>query len=229
MKVVALFLAVVVAASCSSSDESQDAAASATSVAAESTVVITVPPTTSEATTTTTVPPTTTAATTTTTAQPTTTTTSGGPYVVGTPELYPLTPLPGSDGAGGSGCAPGAGQLPNGVWFGNVGAIGAASVDFDLACFYFGDIAYTEGAEDGEEINNDYYIRNANPALRTVPIATGAMVFEIDAASIGYLNIPFADWPADPAGYIACPSNWCGVWLFVNGGQVTEILEQYLP
>jgi hypothetical protein len=149
--------------------------------------------------------------------------------VVGTPELYPLTPLPGSDGAGGSGCAPGAGPLPDGVWFGNVGAIGAASVDFDLACFYFGDIAYTEGAEDGEEINNDYYIRNVNPVLRTVPIATGAMVFEIDAASIGYLNIPFVDWPVDPAGYIACPSNWCGVWLFVNGGQVTEILEQYLP
>ena len=232
MKVVAVFLAVVVAASCSSPDESQDAAASAasaTSVAAESTVATTVPPTTTEATATTTVAPTTTAATTTTTTQPTTTTTSGGPYVVGTPELQPLTPLPGSGGAGGSGCAPGSGPLPDGVWFGNVGGIGAASVDFDLACFYFGDIAYTEGAKDGEEVNNDYYVRNVSPALRTVPIATGAMVFEIDAASIGYLNVPFADWPVDPAGYIACPSNWCGVWLFVNGGQVTEILEQYLP
>ncbi len=229
MKVVAVFLAVVVAAGCSSSDESQDAAASATSVAAESTVVITVPPTTSEATTTTTVPPTTTAATTTTKTQLTTTTTSGGPYVVGTPELYPLTPLRESDGAGGSGCAPGAGPLPDGVWFGNVGAIGAASVDFDLACFYFGDIAYTEGAEDGEEVNNDYYIRDLNPALRTVRVAMGATVYELDPGSVGFLTVPFPDWPVDPAGYIACPSNWCGVWLFVNGGQVTEILEQYLP
>ncbi len=229
MKVVAVFLAVVVAAGCSSSDESQDAAASATSVAAESTVVTTVPPTTTEATTTTTVAPTTTAATTTTKTQLTTTTTSGGPYVVGTPELYPLTPLRESDGAGGSGCAPGAGPLPDGVWFGNVGAIGAASVDFDLACFYFGDIAYTEGAEDGEEVNNDYYIRDLNPALRTVRVAMGATVYEIDPGSVGFLTVPFPDWPVDPAGYIACPSNWCGVWLFVNGGQVTEILEQYLP
>jgi hypothetical protein len=236
MRTLAFLLMVLVMAACSSSDGTQDAVAAATSIAAESTAVTTVPPTTTEASTTTTVAPTTTAATTTTTTQPTTTTTqptttttSGGPYVVGTPELYPLTPLPESDGAGGSGCAPGSGPLPDGVWFGNVGGIGAASVDFDLACFYFGDIAYAEGAKDGEEVNNDYYIRNVNPALRTVPIATGAMVFEIDAASIGYLSIPFADWPVDPAGYIACPSNWCGVWLFVNGGQVTEILEQYLP
>ena len=149
--------------------------------------------------------------------------------MVGTPEVYPGAPLPGSAGAGGSGCAPGSGQLPDGVWFGYVHATGATSIDFDLACLYVGDIAYVKGAEDGVEVDNDYYIRNVNPTLRTVPMAVSATVYEIDGSSIGFLTGPFAGWPVDPAAYIACPSNWCGVWLFINGGEATEILEQYFP
>ncbi|MEA3511548.1 MAG: hypothetical protein U9R51_08950 [Actinomycetota bacterium] len=170
----------------------------------------------------------TTAVTTTTTA-PTTTTTAGGPYVVGTPELCPGAPRPGSGGAGGSGCSPGAGPLPDGVWFGFVDAIGATTIDFDLACLYTGDSAIAKGAEDGVEVDIDYYIRNNNPALRTVPVATTGAVYEIEATTIDFLTVAFADWPVDPAGSIACPSNWCGVWLFVNGGEATEILEQHSP
>ena len=158
-----------------------------------------------------------------------TTTTSRGPYEVGVPEFYPLSALPGSDGASGSGCSPGAGALPDGVWFGYVLAKSAADIDFDLSCFYFGDIAYTKGAEDGEEVNNDYYVRNINPTLRAIPVAPAAAVWEIETGSVGFLNVPFSGWPVDPAGYIACPSDWCGVWLFVNGGDVTEILEQFVP
>jgi len=149
--------------------------------------------------------------------------------VVGSPEIYPGAPIPGSAGAGGSGCAPGTGQLPDGVWFGYVHATGATSIDFDLACLYVGDIAVAKGAEDGVEVDIDYYIRNNNPALRTVPVATAGTVYEIEATTIDFLTVAFADWPVDPAGYIACPSDWCGVWLFVNGGEVTEILEQYFP
>jgi hypothetical protein len=44
-----------------------------------------------------------------------------------------------------------------------------------------------------------------------------------------FLVLPFSDWPADPAGYTPCPGDFCGVWLYVNGGNVTEILEQYVP
>ena len=90
----------------------------------------------------------------------------------------PLAPLPGSGGAAGSGCSPGAGPLPDGVWFGYVVAKSAADIDFDLACFYYGDIAYTEGAADGEEVNNDYYVRNVNPTLRTIPVAPTVTVYE---------------------------------------------------
>jgi len=236
MRTLAALFVVLAIAACDSSGGGQDTAAPATSTAVESTV----PPSTIVVTTSTTVAPTTTAASTTTvlsppptlaptTTAPTTTTTSGGPYVVGTPELYPGAPRPGSDGAGGSGCAPGAGPLPDGVWFGYIGAIGPTSVDFDLACLYTGDIAIAKGAEDGVEVDIDYYIRNNNPALRTVPVATGGIVYEIEATTIDFLTVAFADWPVDPAGFIACPSDWCGVWLFVNGGEVTEILEQYFP
>ena len=237
MRTLAFLLIVLVIAACDSSDDTQDAAVAATSVASDSTVATTVPPTTPVATTTTTVAPgptaptttapttTTTTAPSTTTTAPTTTTTSGGPYVVGDPGLYPWAPLPGSDGAGGSGCTPGTGPLPDGVWFGYVEAIGATSVDFDLACFYFGDIAYTEGAEDGVEVDNDWYVRNVNPTLRTVPVAAGATVYELDAGYTGFLTVPFPDWPVDPAGL----SSWDFFWLFVNGGEISEILEQFVP
>jgi hypothetical protein len=194
----------------------------ATTTPATTTVATTAPTTTAPTTTVTAVPLTTTTA-------PTTTTTSGGPYVVGTPELYPGAPRPGSGGAGGSGCSPGAGPLPDGVWFGYVDAIGATSIDFDLACLYVGDIAVAKGAEDGVEVDIDYYIRDNNLTLRTVPVTTAGIVYEIEAVTIDFLTVAFADWPVDPASFIACPSDWCGVWLFVNGGEVTEILEQNFP
>lgn len=225
------FLLVLAVAGCSSSDDTQDVAASVTSVAAESTATTSAPPTTMPETTTVATTTTTVATTTTTTTSPpttttaATTTTTGGPYVVGTPEFYPGAPLPGSGGAGGSGCAPGAGPLPDGIWFGYVDAIGAASVEFDLACLYVGDIAYDKGAEDGVAVENDWYVRNVNPTLRTVPVAAGAMVYELDAGYVGFLTVPFPDWPADPAGL----SPWDSFWLFVNGGEVTEILEQFFP
>lgn len=67
-----------------------------------------------------------------------------------------------------------------------------------------------------------------NPTLCTVPVAAAATVYEIEAISVGFLTMPFADWPVDPTFDIACGSNRCVVWLFANGGEVTEILEQYV-
>jgi hypothetical protein len=119
--------------------------------------------------------------------------------------------------------------LPDGAWFGYVVAKSATEIDFDLACFYFGDIAYTEGAADGEEVTNDYYVRNANPTLRTIPVAPAVTVYELDAGFVGFLTIPFSGWPVDPSAGLSCPSTSCQVWLFVNGGDVTEILEQFTP
>jgi hypothetical protein len=179
----------------------------------------------------TTLPTTTTAAATTTSAATTTTTaTTTTRYEAGTPTLFPLESLPGSGGAAGSGCSPGSEALPDGAWFGYVVARDGSTVDFDLACLYFGDIAYEKGAEAGEEVANDYFLSNVNPSLRSITITGEVPVFEIDATQPDvFLTVPFADWPIDPNLYVACPDPFCGVWLYVNDGSVTEMVEQYFP
>jgi hypothetical protein len=133
------------------------------------------------------------------------------------------------DVARGSGCSPGGTALPDGIWFGWVVERDFEGVVFDLACFYFGPAAYDEGAKDGEEVANDLYIRNANPNTRFVPIADDVDIWTIEAVDLSFYDVPFSVWPDAAGGYV-CPSEeFCGVWLYVNGGTVTEVMEQYLP
>ena len=176
---------------------------------------------------------TTTIATTTIPADTTTTTAvpSGGPYVLADPSLFPAQPLPGSNGASGSGCVPGSNTvIPDGIWFGFLLATDGSSIEFDMACFFFGDIAYTEGAADGVEVNNDYYIRNQNPLTFDVPMATAAKMYWLDSSSGNFEPTPMsmADWPGPDEDW-PCPGEFCGVWLYINEGEITEAVEQYLP
>lgn len=223
--------ALAVAACASEIDDTSasEPISTSTTVAATSTSTTVAPSTTETPTTSSTT--TTVVATTTTAAAPTTT----APSIVYAPDLpvtqYPPGPLPGSNEASGSGCSPGAGPLPNGVWFGLAHQIEPDHIAFDLACFYFGDIAYTEGALDGEEVNNDYYIRNANPALRDVPLVDPT-VWTLGAFSGGGdepFAIDYINWPLPGNNFVQCPSDWCTVWLYVNEGLITEVVEQYLP
>ena len=52
------------------------------------------------------------------------------------------------------------------------------TITFDLIQFFMGDAATKAAAEDGEESPppNDYYIRNVNPRLRTLPVEAGAPI-----------------------------------------------------
>ena len=87
-----------------------------------------------------------------------------------------------------------------------------------------------KGAEAGEEVANDYFLSNENPSLRSITITGEVPVFEIEATQPDvFLTVPFADWPIDPNLYVACPDPFCGVWLYVNDGTVTEMVEQYFP
>jgi hypothetical protein len=131
--------------------------------------------------------------------------------------------------AHGSGCAPGAGPLPDGIWFGFPQAWTTSSIDFDLACFYSGDAAIAEATARGEESPppNDYIITNDNPTLRTVPVAAGAIGHRLDN-SIETHVVPFADFIADPGDFQNC-FQFCLMWLYVNGGEITEIVSQYVP
>ena len=159
------------------------------------------------------------------------TSTTGPPYVVpGTPELTPPDPLNGSEGASGSGCAPGTDDLPSGIWFGFLVERSDSAVELDLACFYFGDIAWEKAAEVGQEANNDYWIVNENPLVRTVPVAGDAAVWAITGdATLGHERLAYADWTGAESTYTPCPGEGCTVWLYVNDGVVDEIVEQYLP
>ncbi len=68
---------------------------------------------------------------------PTTTTTPPTWYAVGYPGSGPGT-LPGSGGAGGSGCSPGTSTLPDGIWFVFIETATPDDITFDLACTWPG-------------------------------------------------------------------------------------------
>jgi len=78
-----------------------------------------------------------------------------------------------------SGCTPGTTQhLPDGVWYGDFVSATSSHLEFDLACWFYGDAATIAAAEDGEESPppNDYYVRNSNPLVRTLSVGDGAIV-----------------------------------------------------
>jgi len=136
--------------------------------------------------------------------------------------LYHAEALPGSEGAAGSGCTPGTTSLPAGMWLGVVTAKSANSIEFDLACIYFGAPGYVE-----EDSSEDF--RNTNPTMRTIAVDRSVPVYVIAPVEVGFITVPFADWPEDPDLHPSCPSERCLVWLFINGAEVTEILEQSIP
>jgi hypothetical protein len=109
----------------------------------------------------------------------------------------------------------------------------ADQVMFDLACFFFGDAANEAAEEDGVEeipVPNDYYIRNQVDTLRSVPIADTAVVHTLGTAiEDGFESVPYTQWIEQEGGYVPCPGEFCLVWLYVNSGEVTEIVEQYTP
>lgn len=203
-KVLALLATYVVLVSCSGNGTSDGSTTTfedrdTTTSAAEPNVTTTAP------TSTTTTPPTTT-----TTPPPTTTTSTG--------QLGPE----------GSGCTPGPGDLPDGDWYGEVVDFDETGISFDLACWFSGDAATAAAAEDGEESPppNDYYVRNQNTQTRELDVASSA---EVTWYSSGDPNDEhqgtFAEW----AAYVEERGFMLGIWVTVANGQVTGILEQWVP
>jgi hypothetical protein len=210
---VSLVLAVVlVVTACGGDDDAADTTNTSPTTTAMPQTTTTAPATTQAATTTTQAATTTTQAATTTTEAPTTT--------IDTNTL-----------ASGSGCTPGPGDLPDGEWFGYVDDADADAVSFDLACWFGGEAAVLAAAEDGEESPppNDYYVRNANTELRDVPVAEEAPVAWL--ANVGdpatEATIAYDEWLTVRVerGVDLQP----GVWLTVTDGEISEIVEQYVP
>jgi len=109
---------------------------------------------------------------------------------------------------------------------------------FDKADFLTGEEANEAAREDGhlgpgESVPNDYYIRNNNPLLRTLPFEDDVELAVIDWNNCcelvqGELE-PFAAAfeGHQPAG--SYRGSLSPYWLTVAGGRVVKIEEQYQP
>jgi hypothetical protein len=106
------------------------------------------------------------------------------------------------------------------------------TVTFDLIQWFTGEAATKAAAEDGKESPppNDYYIRNVNSRLRTLPVAADAPITVnlLAAQSTGSATKDVSVTLDELAGYF--PNSGTGpFWLTVEGGQVTRIAQQFVP
>ena len=109
---------------------------------------------------------------------------------------------------------------------------GGQTITFDLIQFFTGDAAARAAAEDGQESPppNDYYIRNVNPRLRTLPVQAGAPI-TVNVLAAQETGSSTKDVPVTLdklAGYFP-NSGTPPFWITVAQGQVTEMAQQYLP
>jgi hypothetical protein len=106
------------------------------------------------------------------------------------------------------------------------------TITFDLIQFLTGEAATKAAAEDGEESPppNDYYIRNVNSRLRTLPVRSDApiTVNVLAAQSTGSSTKDVSVTLAELAGYFPNQGT-APFWLNVEQGQVTKIAQQFLP
>ena len=101
------------------------------------------------------------------------------------------------------------------------------TVTVDLVQWFTGEAAAKAAAEDGKESPppNDYYIRNVNPRLRTLPLATNARL-TLTAQTAGQggsdpVQVDLARLAASGRNHL--------FWATVQGGRIQRLEEQYLP
>jgi hypothetical protein len=106
-------------------------------------------------------------------------------------------------------------------------------ITVDLIQFYWGEDATREAAKDHQESPppNDYYIRNINPRLRTLPVTRDATI-TTNTLTAGYTGSVTKDirlplWRL--AIVLQATHNSPPFWITVDHGQVVRIAEQYLP
>lgn len=149
----------------------------------------------------------------------------------------------------GSGCVVEGTDLPDGVWFGYVRELRADAVEFDLACFFTDEAAHAAAAADGQSTlrapmivgpffgdppyvaRPGVHVRNRNPLTFALPTNSATRVWRLTPVmptAFGHTEGPLDPW-LDGQSYLDCPGPECSVWLYVNGGRVAAIVEQYLP
>jgi len=130
-----------------------------------------------------------------------------------------------ASGAQGAGCAPGAGKLPDGVWFGFTKSWSTSQIAFDLACWYSGAAGEAQAAAHGQEFTDDYFVTNDSTTVRLVTVA-GDIPAKKAALDDGVFKL--SQVIADPGGSEPTSAPY-PTWIFVNGGVVTELEVQFVP
>jgi hypothetical protein len=106
------------------------------------------------------------------------------------------------------------------------------TITFDLIQFYWGDDATREAAKDHKESPppNDYYIRNINPRLRTLPVTRDATI-TTNTLTSGYTGSSTKNVPIQlyRLAIVLPPTDSPPFWITVRHGQVVRIAEQYIP
>ena len=106
--------------------------------------------------------------------------------------------------------------------------VAKSTVTYDQAQFLTGDAAQKAAAEDKAE-GGDYYVRNVNTLLRTVPVAPKATIY----GSIGLAEqVELTPKTLEDLRFYADLDQSAGTpfWITVNdNGQITRIEEQYIP
>jgi hypothetical protein len=106
------------------------------------------------------------------------------------------------------------------------------AITVDLIQFYWGDDATREAAKDHQESPppNDYYIRNINTRLRTLPMTRDAVI-TTNTLTAGYTGsaTKTVTVPLDRLRIVLLGRNSPPFWVTVRHGQVVRVAEQYLP
>jgi hypothetical protein len=130
--------------------------------------------------------------------------------------------------------------LAEGRSFGYIKSVDAASstLVFDLAQIFTGDAANKAAQEDGvigpgESIDNDYYIRNVNPKLRTVPLSPAVQISIIEWTNCCEHTLSpdiatFAQAFPGPGPTDDFHGPTSPYWLTVRNGAIVKVEEQYL-
>jgi hypothetical protein len=102
----------------------------------------------------------------------------------------------------------------------------AHRVTFDLIQFYQDNQAAIEAAKDHQESPppNDYYIRNVNPRLRTLPVLADATITANQLAG-GNQDVPVTLAKLATLTHEHSPV----FWITVRHDQIVKLSEQWLP
>lgn len=116
--------------------------------------------------------------------------------------------------------------VTDGRYFGFITFLDAEdlSLRFDVAQLLTGDAAAKAAAEDGGEADNDYWVRNASKAARTLKLAEDATLCAPTDDSLENTEITLADLNRRLGDGEPYPT-----WIDVRSGTVERVQHQYFP